>query len=103
MADQLTEEQIAEFKEAFSLFDKDGDGKFAVGTTLFCQSEVFFGYEAATTPVVSWSHRTLSGGGQTHIPRVAEGTSPCDYFLLFTCCMTLSMTMRGNVWRMVVV
>lgn len=23
---QLTEEQIAEFKEAFSLFDKDGDG-----------------------------------------------------------------------------
>ncbi|KAI0987330.1 hypothetical protein GJ496_004059 [Pomphorhynchus laevis] len=27
MADQLTEEQIAEFKEAFSLFDKDGDGQ----------------------------------------------------------------------------
>ncbi|XP_069466335.1 calmodulin-1-like [Ambystoma mexicanum] len=26
MADQLTEEQIAEFKEAFSLFDKDVDG-----------------------------------------------------------------------------
>merc|ERR1711879_401121 len=26
MADQLTEEQIAEFKEAFSLFDKDGTG-----------------------------------------------------------------------------
>nr|XP_023968152.1 calmodulin isoform X1 [Chrysemys picta bellii] len=26
MAGQLTEEQIAEFKEAFSLFDKDGDG-----------------------------------------------------------------------------
>ena len=26
MADQLTHEQIAEFKEAFSLFDKDGDG-----------------------------------------------------------------------------
>ncbi|KAH7529298.1 hypothetical protein FEM48_Zijuj05G0169700 [Ziziphus jujuba var. spinosa] len=26
MAEQLTEEQIAEFKEAFSLFDKDGDG-----------------------------------------------------------------------------
>ena len=25
-ADQLNEEQIAEFKEAFSLFDKDGDG-----------------------------------------------------------------------------
>jgi Ca2+-binding EF-hand superfamily protein len=26
MSEQLTEEQIAEFKEAFSLFDKDGDG-----------------------------------------------------------------------------
>merc|ERR1712164_208290 len=26
-ATQLNEEQIAEFKEAFSLFDKDGDGK----------------------------------------------------------------------------
>ncbi|KAK6127795.1 hypothetical protein DH2020_038504 [Rehmannia glutinosa] len=26
MAEQLTDEQIAEFKEAFSLFDKDGDG-----------------------------------------------------------------------------
>ncbi|MBA0863258.1 hypothetical protein Goshw_018714 [Gossypium schwendimanii] len=26
MVDQLTDEQMAEFKEAFSLFDKDGDG-----------------------------------------------------------------------------
>uniref|UniRef100_A0A8D0BZT6 Calglandulin n=1 Tax=Salvator merianae TaxID=96440 RepID=A0A8D0BZT6_SALMN len=26
MAQRLTEEEIAEFKEAFSLFDKDGDG-----------------------------------------------------------------------------
>ncbi|KAK3033925.1 hypothetical protein RJ639_034725 [Escallonia herrerae] len=26
MAEHLTEEQIAEFKEAFNLFDKDGDG-----------------------------------------------------------------------------
>uniref|UniRef100_A0A2K6EEN1 EF-hand domain-containing protein n=1 Tax=Propithecus coquereli TaxID=379532 RepID=A0A2K6EEN1_PROCO len=26
MADQLTEEQTAEFKEAFSLFDKNGGG-----------------------------------------------------------------------------
>ena len=28
-ADMLTEEQIAEFKEAFSLFDQDGDGTIA--------------------------------------------------------------------------
>merc|ERR1712051_920481 len=36
-ADQLTEEQIAEFKEAFSLFDKDGDGTITtqeMGTVL---------------------------------------------------------------------
>ncbi|KAK9774249.1 putative EF-hand protein [Seiridium cardinale] len=26
-ADSLTEEQVSEFKEAFSLFDKDGDGQ----------------------------------------------------------------------------
>ncbi len=26
MVEQLTGDQIAEFKEAFSLFDKDGDG-----------------------------------------------------------------------------
>lgn len=32
MADQLTEEQIAEFKEAFSLFDKDGDGELRDAT-----------------------------------------------------------------------
>ena len=25
-ADDLTDEQVAEFKEAFELFDKDGDG-----------------------------------------------------------------------------
>ena len=30
MVDLLTEEQIAEFKEAFSLFDRDGDGTITV-------------------------------------------------------------------------
>jgi len=30
MADKLTEDQIQEFKEAFTLFDKDGDGTIAV-------------------------------------------------------------------------
>jgi len=36
MADQLTEEQIAEFKEAFSLFDKDGDGKWFHFRSVLC-------------------------------------------------------------------
>jgi hypothetical protein len=35
MADQLTDDQIAEFKEAFSLFDKDGDGTVRSPHTLF--------------------------------------------------------------------
>ncbi|CAN6933664.1 unnamed protein product [Brassica oleracea] len=30
MADQLTDEQISEFKEAFSLFDKDGDDSYLI-------------------------------------------------------------------------
>ena len=38
MADQLTEEQIAEFKEAFSLFDKDGDGTITTKELGSCQS-----------------------------------------------------------------
>jgi len=29
MNEQLTEEQISEFKEAFLLFDKDGDGNIS--------------------------------------------------------------------------
>jgi len=36
-AAQLTDEQVAEFKEAFALFDKDGDGESdnAVHISLF--------------------------------------------------------------------
>jgi calmodulin len=33
MADQLNEEQIAEFKEAFALFDKNGDGSITTKVT----------------------------------------------------------------------
>ena len=47
MADQLTEEQIAEFKEAFSLFDKDGDGKLK-----FCRAMWLFSF---TWSVVYWT------------------------------------------------
>ncbi|KAK7634830.1 calmodulin-like protein [Phyllosticta citricarpa] len=35
MADSLTEEQVSEFKEAFSLFDKDGDGTWWPENQLF--------------------------------------------------------------------
>lgn len=35
MADQLNEEQIAEFKEAFALFDKNGDGSITTKVALF--------------------------------------------------------------------
>ena len=37
MVDKLTKEQIAEYKEAFSLFDKDGNGTIStkeLGTVL---------------------------------------------------------------------
>ena len=37
----MTEEQIAEFKEAFSLFDKDGDGTI---TTKELGTVGYFGY-----------------------------------------------------------
>lgn len=42
MADQLTDDQIAEFKEAFSLFDKDGDGLFSQIPFSFSFSFIFF-------------------------------------------------------------
>ena len=35
MADQLNQEQIAEFKEAFALFDKNGDGSITTKVFLF--------------------------------------------------------------------
>lgn len=34
MADQLNEEQIAEFKEAFALFDKNGDGSITTKVSI---------------------------------------------------------------------
>lgn len=50
MADQLTEEQIAEFKEAFSLFDKDGDGEFTNSTLAY------------TTTMTTWTVQVLERG-----------------------------------------
>lgn len=48
MAEQLTEEQIAEFKEAFCLFDKDGDGistHYYISCLDFLGLFTFVGYE----------------------------------------------------------
>lgn len=41
MAEQYTEEQIAEFKEAFSLFDKDGDGECFLRSEYYGLSFIF--------------------------------------------------------------
>ena len=44
MADTLTDEQIAEFKEAFALFDKDGDGTITtkeLGTVMRLRAEPY--------------------------------------------------------------
>ena len=41
MADQLTDDQISEFKEAFSLFDKDGDGQIRSIHVFFFDFVVF--------------------------------------------------------------
>ena len=52
MADQLTEEQIAEFKEAFSLFDKDGDGTITtkeLGTVMRSQRLLHVPFGARVT------------------------------------------------------
>ena len=54
-AAQLTDEQVAEFKEAFALFDKDGDGEClqpsqqiaaaaGINTLLASSPSTFFSY-----------------------------------------------------------
>lgn len=54
MADQLNEEQIAEFKEAFALFDKNGDGSIT--------TKVFFLFHEGTwdSHEISWTESNLS-------------------------------------------
>lgn len=52
MADQLNEEQIAEFKEAFALFDKNGDGSITTKVLLYSprNSELSWDHLAKTPP-----------------------------------------------------
>ena len=53
MADQLTDDQISEFKEAFSLFDKDGDG------LLFSQISRLFVFLRSCFVLIFYSFRAL--------------------------------------------
>ncbi|CAL9196210.1 unnamed protein product [Musa hybrid cultivar] len=57
MAEQLTDDQIAEFKEAFSLFDKDGDGQ-TLSIPLCSPFSFFFSFFLFVRPVqnvvLSW-------------------------------------------------
>ena len=51
MADQLNEEQIAEFKEAFALFDKNGDGSITTKVSMLFHAGTWHCYEIMrTTP-----------------------------------------------------
>ena len=45
MADQLNEEQIAEFKEAFALFDKNGDGSITTKVHSYSKSGTWHSHE----------------------------------------------------------
>jgi hypothetical protein len=61
MAEQLSEDQIAEFKEAFSVFDKDGDGT----TTNLLASPALPARSPSLSPddlplmESSWPHRSI--------------------------------------------
>ena len=63
MADNLTEEQIAEFKEAFSLFDKDGDGTITTkerndptGWHLHVYAAQYFKIAVASVHIIDLKH-----------------------------------------------
>jgi hypothetical protein len=51
MEDEYTSEQLEEFKEAFSLFDKDGDGRFV------CRME--FGRQKVSPPLILLIYRAF--------------------------------------------
>ena len=72
MADQLTEEQIAEFKEAFSLFDKDGDGEFSWKWNMMMHDEVVVVWGILLAPlarmvVLFWLLRDSTMASDDHV------------------------------------
>jgi len=75
MADQLTHEQIAEFKEAFSLFDKDGDGTITtkeLGTVMRSLGQN--PTEAELQDMINEVDQ--DGSGCAHTAKHATGTQP---------------------------
>ena len=57
MANKLSDEQIAEFREAFSLFDKDGDGTVI---SRYSMNTITFYIEIANTNKL-WLHHIKYG------------------------------------------
>lgn len=74
MADQLTDDQISEFKEAFSLFDKDGDGMFIIPIPLNRRCWILIRYFWFSFCLILWLLICIDYGGDgsifhNHYPR----------------------------------
>jgi len=90
MADKLTEEQIAEFKQAFSLFYKDGDGTVTtkdLGTVMRSLAKVLQRPSCRT-----WATRTR---GKIMMMRMRGG---CDDDADAMMIMTVTMRMMMGMW-----
>jgi hypothetical protein len=66
MADQLTDDQIVEFKEAFSFFDMDGDGRaplpLSLSLTLDVAHTILFFVDGRATSEIMIAIRDLVNG-----------------------------------------
>ncbi|RWW57188.1 hypothetical protein BHE74_00036037 [Ensete ventricosum] len=78
MAEQLTDDQIAEFKEAFSLFDKDGDGLNPPGSHFVLH--LFFTTRSLGTVMRSLGQNPTEAELQDMINEVdADGNGTIDF------------------------
>nr|GMD05948.1 calmodulin homolog {EST} [Ipomoea batatas] len=80
MADQLTDDQISEFKEAFSLFDKDGDGNSRNSCALFESVSISSSW-LTTTLCFRWLTTTLCFRSNTSslIPSIDRRVMICRF------------------------